>query len=178
MFFKSLVTCSSLAAVASFALSLSAVACSSATSAEPTASSSGQAVSSTPVDPAFTPCAFDTDCVAVAQAGCCHNGWLAAVNADLVCAYNEENACTTQGSICPQYVVVDTRVAICGCSSDACEMIAPTSIRCGGDGLNPHACPSSYDCVPAPDDTGDASLGTCTPHVAPPADDAGTTTSN
>ena len=156
----------SFVALVAYACSLFAAACSSAPPSE-AEGTSGQAA--TAVNPAFTLCAFDSDCVAVAQAGCCSNGWLAAVNADLVCAYDDANKCTQQVA-CPQYVVDDTRVAICSNASLACEMIAPASIRCGGDGVNPHTCPAGYDCVLGADDT---SVGTCTQSVATANEDAG-----
>jgi hypothetical protein len=171
MFFNSnRLSLTAVTALSLFPLSLFSVACSGAPSSETTASSSSQAVS---VDPAFTPCAVDSDCVAVPQAGCCQNGWLAAVNADLVCAYQDANVCTTPQPICPQYIVNDTRVALCDNSANACAMVAPTSIQCGGEGSNPHACPAGFDCVQS--NNGPTSL--CAPHVAP-ANDAGAPTLN
>jgi hypothetical protein len=157
----------SLASLVAVSFALVATACGSAPAPE-ASRSSGQAQT---VDPAFTLCAFDSDCVAIPQAGCCSNGWLAAVNVDLVASYEAANACTQQ-TICPQYVVNDTRVAQCGNASLACELVAPTSVRCGGDGVNPHSCPTGYTCVLGPDDT---TVGTCAQTVTPaPTDDAGT----
>jgi hypothetical protein len=171
-FVSSLILCSLVG------LGLLGAACGSAPPAE-LDGKSGQAQTATPVDPAFTPCAFDSDCVAVPQAGCCSNGWLAAVNTDLVNAYDCANACS-EPAICAQYVVVDTRVALCDNASLACEMVLPASIRCGGDGVNPHSCPAGYSCVLGPNDT---TVGTCTKGApaasddagAPASDDAGTT---
>jgi hypothetical protein len=160
----------SLSAVA--LLSLSGAACSSAPGSE-SVGKSGQAATADVADPSFTPCAFDSDCTAVPLAGCCHNGWLVAVNADLVCAYDDANACTVQNMMCAEYVVNDTRVALCDDASNACQMVAPASIACGGGGVNPHACPSGYDCVGGDGTT----VGTCTAQVQA-GDDAGTATAN
>jgi hypothetical protein len=168
----------SLATLAACSLALAAAACGSAPSSE-VAESSNQAMTSPAADPAFTPCAFDSDCVAVPQAGCCNNGWLVAVNSDLVDDYNTANTCTVHNMMCMQYVVVDTRVAVCDNTSLACQMVAPTSIQCGGTDVNAHSCPAGYGCVLANDGSG---LGTCT-QGAPstptaPCDDAGTITPN
>jgi hypothetical protein len=172
----------SLATLAACSLALAAAACGSAPPSE-NAASSNQAETATPIDPAFTPCAFDSDCVVVAQAGCCNNGWLAAVSSCQLDAYEAANACTTQNAICPQYVVKDTRVAICDAASLSCEMVAPGTLQCSSDGVTPHACAAGYGCVLANDGSG---LGTCTlgaPALSDDAgaaqgDDAGTTTSN
>jgi hypothetical protein len=105
----------------------SLTACGSAPTSESTGRS-GQAASLAPqsnVDPAFAGCVTDDDCVAIPQAGCCHNGWLAAVNRCSVADYTAANACDTTGPICPMYIVNDTRVAVCDPSSNACTLVQP-----------------------------------------------------
>jgi hypothetical protein len=155
--------------LAAVSLALASAACGSAPASEG-AESSNQAQTATPVDPAFTPCTLDSDCVAVPQAGCCSNGWLAAVSSCMLNAYEAANACTTPNPICPQYFVNDTRVALCDNTSLSCELVQATSIACGGDGPNPHSCPAGYGCVLASDGTG---LGTCTLGAPSTSDDAG-----
>jgi hypothetical protein len=156
----------SFASTVTVALAFLATACGSTPPAE-THATSGQAQT---VDPAFTICAFDSDCVAVPQAGCCSNGWLAAVNADLLSSYECANACTQQ-TVCPMYVVNDTRVAVCDNDALACTLVAPASIACGGGGVNPHSCPTGYTCVGGDDTT----TGTCSNALtSAPSEDAGT----
>ncbi|HEX8794583.1 MAG TPA: hypothetical protein VF765_26740 [Polyangiaceae bacterium] len=92
-------------------------------------------------------CHVDDDCVAVRQAGCCNNGWKAAVNREEVDAYDAEFACHEPRPICPMYMVLDTRVAECNRVSLLCEMVAIDDIACGGFILHPHACPDGYQCV-------------------------------
>ena len=126
-------------------LSLVAVACGGAPSSEHS-SSSGQAVSApvSNVDPAFAVCSDDTDCVAVAQAGCCNNGWLAAVSSCAVDSYDSANACTQpQPVICPMYMVNDTRVPLCNGDTKVCELRQPTDIDCG----DIHSCTDGYTCI-------------------------------
>jgi len=92
----------------------------------------GQAA--TAVDPAFTSCLSDFDCVAIPQAGCCHNGWLVAVSVGSVDDYDAANACTSQQpNICPQYVVNDTRVPSCDATSGACVLVQPAAATPGDD---------------------------------------------
>jgi hypothetical protein len=107
----------------------SLTACGSAPQGESTGRS-GQAATLAPpsnVDPAFTGCVTDDDCVAVPQVGCCHNGWLVAVNSCSVADYTAASTCQTTGTICPMYIVNDTRVAVCDPSSNACTLVQPTT---------------------------------------------------
>lgn len=92
-------------------------------------------------------CQADDDCVAVRQAGCCYNGWKVAVNRDEVDAYDETFACHQPRSICPMYIVLDSRVAECNRATQLCEMVAIDDIACGGFILHPHGCPDGYECV-------------------------------
>jgi hypothetical protein len=123
------------------AFSAFALACSSSPSGEGSASS-GQAVTAptSNVDPAFAVCGTDLDCVSVPQAGCCHNGWLAAVSSSSTADYAAANTCTQQPVFCPLYIVNDNRLP--ECLSNQCAMVAPSDIDCGWD----HACPSGYGC--------------------------------
>jgi hypothetical protein len=98
--------------------------------------------------PELYSCTTDADCVAVDKAGCCPNGYLVAVNKEQVKAYYTQYACLTPPTACPLLVVHDTRVAQCNFSTHSCEMIAPTSIACGGF-IAPslqHHCPEGYVC--------------------------------
>jgi hypothetical protein len=91
-------------------------------------------------------CAIDTDCVAVAQAGCCDNGYLAAVNKGRTADYPILYACDQTAPICSHLKIVDTRVAQCDFSAHKCQMIAPGDIHCGGF-INPnHSCPDGWQC--------------------------------
>lgn len=90
-------------------------------------------------------CKKDSDCVAISKGGCCPNGWNVAVNKNHVKAYEASHACH-QHTICPLYVILDTRVAECDVSNDKCVMVAPEDIRCGGFTTNPHECPKGWDC--------------------------------
>ncbi len=98
--------------------------------------------------PELFACQTDSDCVAVPQASCCPNGFLAAVNADQIDAYYDTFACTTPPAFCPQFIADDERVAQCDFTTHQCQMIDPTQIRCGGF-IAPamqHQCPANYDC--------------------------------
>jgi hypothetical protein len=97
------------------------------------------------VDPMYA-CGADSDCVAIARAGCCPDGTLVAVNAKHVDSYNDHNVCENPGMICSHHVIVDNRVAECNLGSGACELVKPADIRCGGFTSNPHACPDGYQC--------------------------------
>jgi hypothetical protein len=113
----------------------SLAACGSAPQGEPTGRS-GQAATIAPqanVDPAFTGCVTDDDCVAIPQAGCCHNGWLVAVSSCSASDYTAANACQTSSPICPMYMVNDTRVAVCDPSSNACTLVQPTTASTDDD---------------------------------------------
>lgn len=70
----------------------------------------------------FTSCQTDGDCVAVPLGGCCYNGWKTAVNRDEVDAYADATACDQPRTICPEYIVRDTRVPVCDVAKHQCEM--------------------------------------------------------
>jgi hypothetical protein len=90
-------------------------------------------------------CNVDSDCVAVAKAGCCHNGWLEAVGAGAAERYDALYACVDPAPVCATYVVQDTRVAVCDRVAHHCGMIAPTDLVCGGIAAQ-HVCPSGFVC--------------------------------
>ena len=95
----------------------------------------------------YRACQVDDDCVAVALASCCHNGWKTAVNRNEADAYEDAFACDNPRPICPQYIVNDTRVAECNKGSLLCEMVPIDQIACGGFITHPHQCPDGYGCV-------------------------------
>ena len=103
------------------------------------AQSSDEAVSAT------YSCAKDSDCVAISKGGCCPEGWNVAVNKHHVKSYEASHVCNEE-TICPLYVIDDTRVAECNTSKGKCEMVAPDDIKCGGFTTNPHACPKGWVC--------------------------------
>lgn len=74
--------------------------------------------------PEYLACSANSDCVAVPKAGCCNNGYKAAVNRNFVEQYKAANACKEQGVRCAQFLVNDTRVASCNTEAKQCEMIA------------------------------------------------------
>ena len=121
--------------------------------------------------PDFYSCNTDTDCVAVPRVGCCHNGWEEAVNRHHVTAYEHSFTCS-HPQICPMYMVDDTRQPECNLSTGKCEMVAIDDISCGGFTMNPHACPSGYDCVMNKPYVPDMP-GHCEPADAGGGDDAG-----
>jgi hypothetical protein len=92
-------------------------------------------------------CAVDSDCVAVAKAGCCHNGYLDAIGAGQAESYDALYECAESNPICAQFQVVDTRVAICDRAAHHCAMIEPTDISCGGLAAQ-HGCPAGFVCQP------------------------------
>lgn len=98
--------------------------------------------------PELYACQTDDDCVAVEKAGCCPNGFLAAVNKDEVKSYDTIYACTNPPASCPFYVVHDTRVAQCDYGTHQCHMIDPSQIVCGGfiAPARQHQCPAGYQC--------------------------------
>jgi hypothetical protein len=98
--------------------------------------------------PEYYKCDTDSDCVAIEQAGCCPNGFLVAVNATKVDAYNTKYACTNPPQFCPLFVVNDTRVAQCDFTKHQCQMLDPTQIRCGGftAPVHVHNCPDGFQC--------------------------------
>jgi hypothetical protein len=98
--------------------------------------------------PELYKCDADADCVAVEKAGCCPNGFLIAVNKDQAQRYETIYACQSQPTVCPLFVVHDTRVAQCDFQAHSCKMIAPEDITCGGF-IAPsmqHHCPTGYSC--------------------------------
>jgi hypothetical protein len=102
-------------------------------------------------------CAVDSDCVAVPQAGCCDNGYKAAVSSSRTEDYDALYACDQSSPICSHRYVLDTRVAICDFTASTCAMIDPSTIHCGGF-INPnHACPDGWTCQLGNPDVG----GTC-----------------
>jgi hypothetical protein len=96
--------------------------------------------------PDFYSCNIDSDCVAVAKASCCPNGFLEAVNKQSTDAYKNAFACEKRRRLCPQFRILDKRQAVCGNESHRCEMIRPDRIVCNGTGPNPHSCPSGLQC--------------------------------
>jgi len=89
-------------------------------------------------------CKVDADCVKV-RAGCCpHLGWTA-VAAGAEGDYAASLGCPAN-PICPKVLErLDVRVPQCG-DAGKCELVAPDDIACGGRRLNPHGCPSGYEC--------------------------------
>src|SRR5690242_6118941 len=67
-------------------------------------------------------CQTDSDCIAVDQVGCCHNGYQAAVNKNQKEAYLHSFVCKEQVS-CPQFLVHDTRVPQCNVGASKCQMV-------------------------------------------------------
>jgi hypothetical protein len=115
--------------------------------------------------PELFACATDSDCVAVERAGCCPDGTLEAVNTTKLNAYQTSFICVDQ-ILCPQHILIDTRVAQCNFAKQQCEMIAPDQISCGGfvAPAKQHNCPAGFQCALAtiPD-----LPGTCKPAAAP-----------
>jgi len=111
--------------------------------------------------PYNTACQTDADCVAVDAGGCCPDGTKVAVASDATAQYAAFAACTQPPQVCPQHVVLETRVAQCNFATNHCEMIQPEDIHCGGFIAHTHQCPDNYVCHLATSmpDTG----GTCVP---------------
>jgi hypothetical protein len=111
------------------AASASAAPVASAPAASTSASASPGLDSVGPVDDAdagtaqFRACQADSDCVAVKRNGCCHNGWLEAVNASQKDAYAQSFTCPQPRPICPMYIIRDTRVPKCDGSTHLCSMV-------------------------------------------------------
>lgn len=91
-------------------------------------------------------CKSDVDCVAVAKAGCCNNGYLESVNASELDSYNALYACSDSAPVCSHLFVQDKRIAECSNLSHKCEMIDPSMIQCGGNMVNAHHCPDGWHC--------------------------------
>jgi hypothetical protein len=71
----------------------------------------------------FRACQADSDCIAVPKVGCCHNGWMAAVNASQKDAYAQSFTCPQPRPMCPMYIMRDTRVAKCDTGTHLCTMV-------------------------------------------------------
>jgi hypothetical protein len=79
--------------------------------------------------PQYLTCTVDSECVAVPREGCCHNGYKDAVNRNEVDAYRAANACKDRHVICPQFIINDTRVAVCNKAKGRCEMTQAKAIE-------------------------------------------------
>jgi hypothetical protein len=121
------------------------------TDGAPTDAGGGGTIATSDVDsgaPAqFRACKTDSDCVAVARVGCCHNGWKEAVAATQKDAYAKSFTCPDPHPICPMYLINDQRLALCEARSHLCTMFKPEDIPCGGFIANPHQCPAGYHCA-------------------------------
>jgi hypothetical protein len=71
----------------------------------------------------YRACQQDSDCIAVAHVGCCHNGWREAVNATQKDAYAKSFVCPTPHPMCPMYIVHDTRTPKCNLGTHLCTMV-------------------------------------------------------
>jgi hypothetical protein len=96
--------------------------------------------------PDFYACGVDSDCVAVPKANCCPTGALEAVNKQSVDAYRSSLVCEKKHRMCPQFRMLDRRVALCDTDARKCEMVQPAQITCNAAGPNPHACPGGMHC--------------------------------
>jgi hypothetical protein len=96
-----------------------------------------------PIHPSWYACAKDSDCKATPRVGCCPNGFNEAVNKNHVQDYESSFVCTTK-QMCPLFMILDTRQA--ECNSGSCQMVAIDKIACGGFTMNPHSCPTGFDC--------------------------------
>src|SRR5277367_1977951 len=90
-------------------------------------------------------CKVDSDCVAISKGGCCPEGWKVAVNKGKITTYEASHTCDEK-TICPLFVVDDTRVAECDTDTNKCVMVDPDAIRCGGFTTNPHKCEKGWSC--------------------------------
>jgi hypothetical protein len=77
------------------------------------------------VDPQFRACAADADCVAVEHLACCPNGRKVAVAVSQKDAYAQSFTCSKKRRICPQYRMLDRRVAYCDTAAKLCAMKNP-----------------------------------------------------
>ena len=73
----------------------------------------------------YLTCTGDSDCIAVPKAGCCNNGYRAAVNKNKVEEYRAANTCKLDHPICAQFIVTDRRIPKCNRTSHQCEMVQP-----------------------------------------------------
>jgi hypothetical protein len=99
-----------------------------------------------PAAPIWEACNTDKDCVAVPRVGCCQNGYNEAVNVNHTAEYQASFTCMSK-MMCPLFFINDTRQAECNTGTKKCEMVAIDKIACGGRTLNPHSCPTGYDCT-------------------------------
>ena len=89
-------------------------------------------------------CTRDSDCQKI-TAGCCNRSWTAIANGmdDL---YQASLECP-EGLMCPLMMIQDTNdVAQCNSQTNACELVDPLAISCGGHRINMHECPEGYVC--------------------------------
>jgi hypothetical protein len=79
-------------------------------------------------DAGYFTCSSPHDCVAVRfLANCCYNGWKIAVARDEAEAYIAATTCAPNVQhLCPEYVVVDTRVPACDMADHTCIMVEPS----------------------------------------------------
>lgn len=82
----------------------------------------------------FVSCNVDRECVAVPRVQCCPNGILEAVNASKVDAYKQANVCKNMPILCPQHIILDTRVAQCNTVAKKCEMVVANQPDIGEEG--------------------------------------------
>lgn len=94
----------------------------------------------------YNRCKTDADCVAVPTPACCPNGLKTAVNETKVASFEKDNACKVHNQACPQFVILETRVAECNADTKKCEMIKPEDVKCGGFTMNSHHCADGYSC--------------------------------
>ena len=148
---------SACSAVAFSSLSLFAVGCGSAPGANESTATANEDVKSS-----MYACQVDDDCTAIPALGCCPDGSDVAVNKNKVSAYEASHVCTQQ-QICPQHIVLETRVAQCDNTTKKCAMIQPGDIHCGGFIRNAHQCTAGYSCDfhGHPPDVGGTCAKTC-----------------
>jgi hypothetical protein len=81
--------------------------------------------------PVWESCNVTSDCEAVAQVGCCNNGYKAAVNKHHVAAYEASFTCPPPKPFCPLFVILDQRVPVCNPTTKTCEMVEPADSGVG-----------------------------------------------
>ena len=92
-------------------------------SAAPPGETMGAADDADAGSPQFRACQADSDCIAVPKVGCCHNGWMFAVNGSQKDAYAQSFTCPQPRPMCPMYIVHDTRVPRCDAPTHLCTMV-------------------------------------------------------
>jgi len=70
----------------------------------------------------YSACATDADCEIVPRAGCCDNGYKAAIARGKGDAYRRTNACSKK-VMCPHFMISDRRAAACNPQKHVCEMV-------------------------------------------------------